>query len=144
MCKIPKFHIFVCVYNNVFFNQELCRGSWDFTTARLQTRGRLSPFSVAAARKRTASFCCGRVKERCIFLFWVKKERKSLTEGEIATAMVYVDSWDTFVERSISLFRADPVAVSCFNLFDILRLFFLFVCVFFFVTKSLFLFLFRG
>jgi hypothetical protein len=26
-------------------------------------------------------------------------------------AMVYVDSWDEFVERSVQLFRADPIAV---------------------------------
>jgi hypothetical protein len=71
--------------------------------------------------------CCE--KEDCKFLLrprqgalhfsLLSKEIKSLTQGEIATAMVYVDSWDTFVERSISLFRADPVAVSCFNLLNI-------------------------
>jgi hypothetical protein len=28
-----------------------------------------------------------------------------------ATPMVYVDSWDEFVERSVQLFRGDPNAV---------------------------------
>ncbi len=89
------------------------------TTARLQTRGRrLSPFFRKLCEKEDCKLFVAAARQRSVAFFLLSiRKKESHTKERYATAMVYVDSWDTFVERSISLFRADPVAVSCcFNL----------------------------
>jgi hypothetical protein len=114
-----------------FLIGALQRGSWTLRPRGCNRAVVFLPFSVAAARKRTDFKLLLRPRQGALHFFLLSKERKS-HKGGIATAMVYVDSWDTFVERSISLFRADPVAVSCFNLLTF-KVFLFCMCVFFFV-----------